>query len=131
VGIEEMADRTIAADQDELTEGVAGAGLFEEPKEAFDGDVDDVVGSFFAGGTVDDVGDAGHSAADHVAIGDVAGDDFKARVGIERAVVAEGANRDTSEVVVIVLIEDATNEIGADFAGRAGDENAFHETFLF
>ena len=123
-----MTDSTIAADQDELAKGVAGAGLFEEPKEPFDGDVDNIVGSFFAGGTVDDVGNAGHGAADYVAIGDIAGDDLGAIVGIERAVVAEGANGNVAEVVVT---EDATNEVGANFSGRAGDENAFHETFLF
>ena len=121
-----MADGAIAADENELAECVAGAALFEEPEEAFDGDVDDVIWSFFAGGAVDDVGDAGHGAADDVAVGDIAGNDFEAIVGVERAIVAESANGDIGEVVWTLLTEDATNEIGADFAGRAGDEDAFH-----
>jgi len=50
-------------------------------------------------------------------------------VGIERAIVAEGADGDVGEVVI--LSEDAMDEIGADFAGGAGDEDAFHEGFLF
>ena len=125
-----MADGAIAADQDELAECFAGAAFFEQPEEAFDGDVDYFVGRFFAGGAMNDVGDAGHGAADDVAVGDIASDDFEAIVGIERAIVAESANGDVGEVVV-TLIEDATNEIGADFAGCAGDEDAFHEGFLF
>jgi hypothetical protein len=79
---------------------------------------------------MNDVGDAGHGVADEVAVGDIAGDDFESIAGIERAIVAESANGDIAEVVVI-LTEDATNEIGTDFAGRAGDENAFHEAFLY
>ena len=65
-----------------LAEGFAGAAFFEQPEEAFDGDVDDVVGRFFAGGAMDDVGDAGHGAADDVTVGDIAGDDFETVVGI-------------------------------------------------
>lgn len=124
VRVEEVADGAVAADQDELAEGLAGAGFYEEPKEAFDGDVDDVVGSFFACGAVDDVSDVFHGAADYVAVGDVAGDDFQAVVECERAIVAEGADGDVGEVVVG---EDVMDEIGADFAGSAGDEDAFHE----
>ena len=41
-----------------------------------------------------------------------------------RAVVAEGADGDVGEVFVG---EDVMDEIGADFAGSAGDEDAFHE----
>ena len=125
-----MADGAIATDEKKLAERFAGAAFFEQPEEAFDGDVDHFVGRFFAGGAVNDVGDAGHGAADDVAVGDIAGHDFEAIMGNERAIVAEGANGDIGEVVV-TLIEDATNEIGADFTGCAGDENAFHEGFLF
>jgi hypothetical protein len=102
---------------------LAGAALFEQPEETFDGDVDYFIRRFFAGGAMNDVGDAGHGAADDVAVGDISGSGFEAIVGVERAIVAESANGDIAEVV---LVEDATNKVGADFAGRAGDENAFH-----
>jgi len=128
VRVEEMADGAIAADQDELAEGFAGAGFFEEPEEAFDGDVDYFIGRFLAGSAMNDVGDAGHGAADDIAVGNIACDDFETITGNQRAIVAESAKADIAEVV---MIEDATNEIGANFAGRAGDENAFHEAFLF
>jgi hypothetical protein len=118
-----MADGAVATDENELAEGVAGASLFEEPEKALDGDVDDFVGRFFAGGAMDDVRDAGHGAADDIAVGDIAGDNFEAIARIGRAIVAEGANRDVAEVIVI---EDATDEVGADFARGAGDEDAFH-----
>lgn len=130
VRIEEMTDGAIATDQNKLAERLAGAALFEQPEEAFDGDIDHVIGCFFAGRAMNDVGDAGHGAADDVAVGDIAGDDFEAIVGIKRAIVAEGANRDVAEVIVI-LIEGAMDEIGTDFAGRAGNKDAFHEGFLF
>ena len=53
---------------------------------------------------MDDVGDAGHGAADDVAVRRwLAGDDFEAIVGVERAIVAEGANGDIGEVIVIGL----------------------------
>jgi hypothetical protein len=77
---------------------------------------------------MNDVGYAGHRAADDITVGDIASDDFEAIVGIERAIVAESAN---GEIAGVIVTEDATNEIGADFAGRAGDEDAFHEAFLF
>lgn len=128
VRIEKMAHRAIAADQNKLAERLAGAALFEQPEEAFDGDIDYFIRRFLAGGAMNDVADASHGAADDVAVGDIAADDFEPIVGVERAIVAESANRDIAEVIVS---EDATNEIGADFAGRAGDENAFHEAFLF
>jgi hypothetical protein len=110
-----------------LAERLAGAALFEQPEEAFDGDIDYFIRRFLAGGAMNDVGDAGHGAADDVAVRDIASDDFEPVVRVERTIVAESANRDIAEVIVI---EDATNEMGADFAGRAGDENAFHEAFL-
>jgi hypothetical protein len=127
VRVREMADGAIATDENKLAEGLARAALFEEPEETFDGNVDNIVGSFFASGAMNDMSDASHGAADDVPFGDIASDDFEAIVGTEGAIVAESANRDVGG---IVAIEDTTNEIGADLAGRAGDENAFHEAFL-
>ena len=58
VAVEKMADPGIAADQDELARGRAGAEFLEQPEQALDRDVHDVVGGFLAGGEMHDVGDA-------------------------------------------------------------------------
>ena len=60
VAVEEMADAGVAADQDELARGRAGAEFLEQPEQALHRHVHDVVRRFLAGGEMDDMGDAGH-----------------------------------------------------------------------
>ena len=49
VGIDEMADAGIAADQDELLEGRADAAGLQQPEQALDRHVHDLIGRFLAG----------------------------------------------------------------------------------
>lgn len=58
MGVDEMPHAGITTDEDELLEGGAGAGGFQEPEHAFDGDIHDVLRGFFAGGEVENVGDS-------------------------------------------------------------------------
>jgi hypothetical protein len=69
------------------------------------------------------VRNADDGATNDIAIGNIPGHDFEPLARIQRAVVAERANGDIAELIVI---EDATDEIRSDLAGRASNENAFH-----
>jgi hypothetical protein len=53
--IEKMPQGSIAADQDDLSEGRTGAALFQKPEETLDRNIHHVMGSFFAGGAMQNV----------------------------------------------------------------------------
>jgi hypothetical protein len=60
VGIDEVADAGVAADQDDLPECRTGAAGLEQPEQALDGHVHDRLRALLAGGQVQHMGDPGH-----------------------------------------------------------------------
>jgi hypothetical protein len=119
LGIDKMPHARIAADHDELAEGGAGATGFEQPEQAFDGYIHDLLGRFFDGGKVQDVGNARDGVFGYFAVLDGAENRFEARVRVEGAVVAQGAD---AKVVEGRVSQQAGDERFAHFAGCAGDE---------
>jgi hypothetical protein len=91
--IEKMSEGSIAADQNDLLKRATDAAFFQKPEEAFDRDVDNVVGGFFAGRTMNDVSNALHGGTYSVAVRDASSDNLQPLVQLWEAVVAQGANR--------------------------------------
>ena len=119
VGVEEVADRRVAADQDELARGRGFAEGLEQPEQAFDRDVHHIVGRLLAGGEVEDVGDIGHRRLGRGAIGKAAAHDVDPRRRFERSAMAEGAQAGGGETLVG---EEPPNEMAAHLTRRPGDE---------
>ena len=92
VRIDKVAHACVATNKDELFEGATFSAGFEQPEETFDCDVHDAVGSFFAGGQMEDVGDAVHCCVDVVLIGHITACNFEAVLWVDYAVVAKGAH---------------------------------------
>ena len=86
--VEKMADRSVAADQDELLERRPGAALFEQPKESLNSNVDNIVGRFFARGAMQYMRNAIQGSAHHCTIRNIALDNFQPRARIQKSVVA-------------------------------------------
>jgi len=120
-----MAHGCVAADEDELLEGLALACFFEEPEHAFDGDIHDGVWRFLAGGQVENVGDASHGFGDDGCVADGALHDLKAGTRGELSLMTQ---RSHLEVAVVGVSEEAIEKMLTDFAGGTGDEQAMrHE----
>ena len=82
-----MPHRGIAANQDELLEGRAGAALLQQPEQAFDRDIHYLVGTFLAGGAMHNVRHALHGRLHHRPIGDASPNYFQSLFGRQNAVV--------------------------------------------
>jgi hypothetical protein len=123
MGIKEMTHGAITAKQKELLESGTDAGFFEEPEQAFNRDIDNVVGSLFACGTVQDVCNILHGFANNGTIGDRAVDSLETRVMFKSAVVTE---RTDGEIRVSLGLKQTLNEVATDFSGSTGDKDAIH-----
>jgi hypothetical protein len=84
-----VANRAVAADQNDLMERRTDAALFEQPEQTFDRDIHHIVGSFFAGCEVQDVRDSVHGLAHQASIRDAAANDFDASAWFQKAVMTK------------------------------------------
>ena len=115
-----MPHARIAADEQEAAKLATGPALFEQPEEPLDGHVHDVVGRLLARRQMQDMRDAANRPGRDLALRDGAVHDLEPIAGRQRAVMAQGANRSIGESRIA---EQAVDDVAADLAGGAGDEN--------
>ena len=72
---------------------------------------------------MNDMGDPIHGFTHGVAVRNVSLDDLESRVRLRSAIVAKGAN---CYILVMLRLQDMTNELGADFARRTGYQDVPH-----
>ena len=118
--IEKVSHGGVAANQNNLLERRTAAALFQQPEQALDGDVHDLVRSLLAGRAMQNMSDAAHGPAHCFAIGDASLRNFQARPRLQNPVMTEGTN---PYVAVVVRAENSIDEMAAYFAGSACDQN--------
>ncbi len=119
-----MADRGVAADEDQLLERRACPARLLEQEKTLDGDVHDRFRGLLRRREVQDVRHVGHRFFDRLAIGDRTAHDLEPRRRVEHAVVAERAQRDLGEQPVGRRKHPAEKRL-PDLARRSGHENAW------
>ena len=118
--VEEVADAGVAADEDELLEGLALPAGLQQPEQPLHRDVHDVLRRLLARREMQHMGDAGDRALGHRALGDRAADDLDALARRQPAVVAERAD---AVIGMSGIAEQPAHEGLAHLAGGAGDED--------
>ena len=85
--VEKMSQGSIAADQDDLFESRAAAGLFQQPEQTLDRDIHHIVGSFLTGGAMQYVRNALDGCMHNGPIRDAALDNLQPGSGLQVPVV--------------------------------------------
>ena len=116
-----MPQSSIAADQDDLSEGRAGAALFQQPEQALDRNIHHVLGSFLAGGAMQNVRDLLHGGAHSRPIRDASLDYIHPIFGLQKAVMTQRTNTH-----ILIRLQNARNEMAPHFAGSSGHQDALH-----
>ena len=116
--VKEMADAGVAADQDELLGRRARAERLGQPEQALDRHVHDEFGNLLAGREMHDMAHALHGALDAVAVGNRAFHHLEPRRRGQRAIVAEGADREIRPR----RRAQPPDQVRSHLSGRAGDQ---------
>ncbi|MCU0911983.1 MAG: hypothetical protein MUE98_11755 [Rhodobacteraceae bacterium] len=119
VGMEDVANCAVAADQDELARTGRGAERLKQQEHPLDRDVDGKVRRFLHRGQVKDVGHPLHGGVDGGGVGDGAPDDPEVRGRVQPAVVAD--RHDLSRAGVGQGAQ-RPEDVPSDLAGGAGDQ---------
>ena len=121
-----MSQRGVPSNQNNLFERAARAAFLEQPKEAFNGDIDHILDRFLAGRTMNHVGDTVHCFPYRAAISDVSSDGFEPRVRSRNAVMTEGPN---GYVLIVLGPQNTASELGADLASGSRYQNVLHRIY--
>ena len=115
-----VADRVIAADQDELLKGLGRPAFFQKPKQALHRDIHDLFRRFFDMGHVHHVGHALQAGARGFALRQIAADDFDPLLRGHEPVMTQRADLELGKGGVG---KETRQEGLPNFAGCAGHQN--------
>ncbi len=120
VGIEEMAQGSVAANEDDLLKRGTGAAGLQQPEQALHGHIDDIVWRFLAGRAMEHMSNTGYGLVHDSTIRNASLHNLHPRARMQNAIVTQSAD---AYAGVLVGAENSINEVAAYFARGACDQD--------